>query len=199
MLARTQLPDGAEYWPLDPKRSIPSVENISGKLAQTNRFGGSCLFPYSVGQHSIIGAKALLRDGYQPKVALAFLFHDAAEPLGFCDLAAPIKYGNPETWRGYANPAYWLIKLFTCLHKWLEGRILSSLLDHYGVAQDTATWEVVYEYDRRIIADEKTQVMLPSKFNWGTLPKPLDVEIKEMDWQEVRDEWLRLYNILVWE
>lgn len=190
MRAIIQLPDGSPYWPLEPERAIPSIYNIAHKLSQTNRFGGSCLFPYSVAQHLYTGAKAILRDGYDKKVAMAYLFHDAPEPLGFCDLPAPIKYGDDQTED---------VKNFVRLHRKFEQRILDSLLAHYGVSTEKCVWDIVGAYDTRIIADEKMQVMAPEQFEWGTLPEPLDIDIKPVTWQQAMMEWMRLYHMLKWD
>jgi len=187
MLARTQLPDGNEYWPLDPTRVIPSIENIAHKLAQTNRYGGSCIFPYSVAQHCYLGAKALLRDGHTKETALAFLFHDAAEPLGVGDLPSPVKYGYG------LNFLAWI---FVKLHTRIENKILKSIVEYYGVTDFKYYLKIAKRYDRRIIADEKKRLMANSKFDWGKLPKPLGVHIEELDWKVARDQWLDLYREL---
>lgn len=179
----TQLPDGSEYWPLDPNKCIPSIDNIAHKLAQTNRFGGSCIFPYSVAQHLEVGARSLIGAGYSKRVALAFLFHDAAEPLGLGDLPAPIKYGAQTSDH----------QRFVIHHQLIEGSILETLLRNYNVTTDTGDWAIVKEYDTRILSDEKRQVMNQPKFDWGAMPSPLGVEIKELHWQEAKDNWIAMY------
>ena len=61
--------------------------DIIGPLGRLARFDGQLCArgeaeaAYSVLQHSILGARALIAEGAAPEVALAFLLHDAHEPI----------------------------------------------------------------------------------------------------------------------
>lgn len=197
MTAWVQLPSGAPYYPLDPKRHIPSIDDIAHKGAQTNRYGGSCKFPYSINQHQVLGARAILKAGYGCDVAKAFMIHDMSEPLGFQDLPSPIKRYKPRYWYHSISLCYIAVKSFVFLHERLERRILDSLVDAYGVNKDPAIWNIVKSYDKRITVDEKEQVMKAPQKDWGISGiNPIGVTIEEWTWQEAKEEWMELWHEL---
>lgn len=53
--------------------------DVAPALARTARFAGQAPGAYSVAQHSVIGAQALLSETRRVDLALAFLLHDAHE------------------------------------------------------------------------------------------------------------------------
>lgn len=75
---------------LEPKPEMICLKDIFFSLAITNRFTGHTLRAYSVLEHSIRGAEALLADNFDNESALNFLMHDAAEAYTG-DMASPLK------------------------------------------------------------------------------------------------------------
>lgn len=58
-----------------------SIQMLAGPLSRINRFNGLPCAGYSVAQHCVMGAEALLNEGIDPIVAAFFLLHDAHEAI----------------------------------------------------------------------------------------------------------------------
>jgi hypothetical protein len=87
-----QTASGRAFDLLAPRaEDIDFAADIAGPLARTARFGGHVPGgAYSVAQHSVIGARCIIRDGGGRDLALHFLLHDAHEAyLG--DLTRPMQ------------------------------------------------------------------------------------------------------------
>jgi hypothetical protein len=87
-----QTASGRAFDLLAPRaEDIDFAADIAGPLARTARFGGHVPGgAYSVAQHSVIGARCIIRDGWGRDLALHFLLHDAHEAyLG--DLTRPLQ------------------------------------------------------------------------------------------------------------
>lgn len=81
----------------NPDPATITVGDIAHKLAQTNRWGGSAKYPYSVAQHAVFVSERLERMGAPRHVQLLGLHHDDPEAyLG--DL--------PHPWKEQAGSAY---------------------------------------------------------------------------------------------
>ena len=84
---------GGRFFPADIRMSDFTVNDLANGMAMECRYGGQgCTSRwYSVAEHCYHGAKFIwVQDGKDPIVALAFLFHDAAEGL-VKDLPRPLK------------------------------------------------------------------------------------------------------------
>jgi hypothetical protein len=84
----------------NPDPAHISLRHIAIVLARTPRFGGHTeRGVYSVAQHCVEGARAMLRDGHGRDAAAAFLLHDAHEAyIGDIPtpvVAALVKYAGP--------------------------------------------------------------------------------------------------------
>lgn len=66
-----------------------TVEHIAATLSKQCRYVGNTFHFYSIAQHSVDGAKALLLQG-KPQAAYDFLFHDASESFTG-DISRPLK------------------------------------------------------------------------------------------------------------
>lgn len=78
---------------VDTKNPDPAticIEDIAHALSQICRYGGHCLYPYSVGQHSVFVSERVKRQGHPRNIQLAALLHDSPEAfLG--DVPRPTK------------------------------------------------------------------------------------------------------------
>lgn len=63
-----------------PDPELICIRELANTLSKIARFDGRNLGPaFSVGQHSVMGAKAILNEGGTPHEAALFLFHDGHE------------------------------------------------------------------------------------------------------------------------
>jgi len=148
------------------------IQDIAHSLSLQCRFNGHCKFFYSVAQHSTLIAKKLMDDGYDPETCLMGLLHDATEAY-LCDIPRPIK---PHL-TGYRD---------------LENKLQYNILKSFMLPTELP--DVIREYDIRILASERRQVMNKSNNIWAVdTIEPLDVEIKEMDWVEASQEFLNMF------
>lgn len=147
-----QLVTGDPMWPLDPDPAEIDIDVIAHALARQCRYGGHVTVEhYSVAEHCYLMSHAIP----QP-YALAALMHDAAEAY-LQDVVKPIK-DNLPTYEG------------------IEDRLLETIFQKYGLPYPLP--DAVKEYDRRICADEKAQVLAPSVIPWGEDLVPLGVTIQ---------------------
>lgn len=75
---------------LNPDATKVRTTDIAHALSLVCRFNGHCAFHYSVGQHSLLVASILQRQGRPAEELLAGLLHDAAEAY-IADLTSPLK------------------------------------------------------------------------------------------------------------
>lgn len=100
---------GRQFWPMDPRSDEVDILDIAHSLSLVCRFGGHCLYHYSVAQHSILTALVVDKtdsdcpyiDGTEfvslskNKLALSALLHDASEAY-IGDLIRPVKRSLPS-------------------------------------------------------------------------------------------------------
>lgn len=86
---------GCSFDLLNPHSSQIDTDDLSMALSQLNRFSGHTLYPYSVGQHSLLVAHLLFETNQPNQVILQGLLHDAAEAY-VGEIAAPLKKLLPE-------------------------------------------------------------------------------------------------------
>lgn len=180
----TQNFGGSPFYYDDVANNHYDLLDIAHQLAQTNRYGGACIFPYSVAQHSTILAHALYRAAQGTRGvsmteaaewALDGLFHDAPEAyLG--DIKSPLKkLGDMDAYRKIEGATDRAIR-----HRYRKIGVPASVLP------------LTCEYDMRIVGDEKAQVMNRSRLDWDMSGvRPLGVIIRKVDWEQARDNWLR--------
>lgn len=148
---------GTKFYPLDPRPEEVLIEDIAHALAFTCRFGGHCIKFYSVAEHSILIARRAKNLYYSPRRCLHALLHDAVEAyLG--DITRPVKLCFPQI-------------------KEIELGIEAVVMAKFGLAPEKPQW--LDRLDKRIIVDERAQVLHPSGNHWvQDSLKPLGVKIK---------------------
>jgi len=110
-----QTASGKAFDLLKPDPAMVDLENdIAGPLARLARFSGHIASgPYSVAQHSVEGADALLRETGDERLAALFLLHDAHEAyLG--DLTTPVQAALVDIADSKAGPGAGA-RLYACL------------------------------------------------------------------------------------
>ena len=86
---------GKHFDPTDLDMSLVDIRDIAHALSLTCRGNGHVQTFFSVGQHCIWCAKEAQARGYDRRVVLACLIHDASEAY-MSDVPRPLKYMLPE-------------------------------------------------------------------------------------------------------
>ena len=86
---------GKEINLIDIDSSQITLEDIAHGLSYLCRYSGQCRHFYSVGQHSINCLKVSDVFGYDEKLKIYTLLHDASEAY-ICDIPSPLKRLLPE-------------------------------------------------------------------------------------------------------
>lgn len=160
-----------------PRPEDVHIEDIAAALSKLCRYGGHSSRFYSVGEHCLLIARALLHDGYDKRVALAGLLHDASEAY-VCDVPRPLKQLLSE-------------------YKAIEERVQRVIAARYGI--DFPFPEVVHEYDERIIADEYMELMQCNREAAERILRgrqPLGVEVRGRSPERTEHVYLSLLSEL---
>jgi len=144
---------------LNLDRENIDIKDIAHNLSMQCRYAGSTKVFYSVAEHSVIIANKLYADGYDAKVQMAGLLHDASEYL-LGDIVRPIR--RLPALINYAN-----------LHAFLQSEIMKKFLPE-GI--EAADYLAIEMFDKRICLDEK-EALLTDKVQWDLGCDKLDVEI----------------------
>lgn len=158
-----QLESGTSFYFLSDPRELRydvSLEEIAIGLSRMPRYGGQTRRgrTYRVAEHCVKMARYARKCGYPLEVQMTALMHDAPEGLGMMDLVRPVKQhlGN---------------------YKEIENNIYSAVaLRFYCIDPIPA---IVKEWDFRILADERPQVMRKTDETWvtdGVIPLGIKVD-----------------------
>lgn len=149
-----------------------NVVDIAHALSHLCRFGGHCPRFYSVAEHSVLVAKALLP--YGTHIALAGLFHDATEAY-MQDLVSPLKHRLPD---------------YMDAEDCLESVIALKLRVDFS-------HPVIKKFDKRIACDEYEQAFGTEAIpTFGDTWAPLGVKLGFLTPAEAEREFLWQYTLL---
>lgn len=175
---------------IDLDRDIPEA------LARLARFNGHVASgPYSVAQHCVIGARAVLAHTGSAQMALAFLLHDAHEAY-IGDIATPV--GNAlDSIYNQARPS----RRHSECHPRTAIGILKTRLDVaiYARAGLAPPWDqpgtlsmTIKNMDTRMLATERRDLMGPAPRPWAAnleAVPPLRQRITVWPWPRAADEY----------
>lgn len=168
-----QLFSGQPFYPLDAAEEDIEIFDIAHALGMVCRYGGHVRRFYSVAEHCVI-----LSHTVDPEHALWALLHDATEAY-VGDMVWPLKEEIPE-------------------YKAIEDRLMKVIATKYSLPGEMPVQ--VKEHDRRIVADEREQLMAPSRLPWTALEgfAPLGVTVQGWDPHKAEEEYLsRFYQLIV--
>lgn len=141
---------GKRFWPLDPRAEEFDIVDIAHQLAMICRYGGAVKRFYSVAEHCV-----LLSYAVPYRFAYAALMHDMAEAY-IWDFVRPIKK---------EFPAY---------------KVIEAAIEEVGAGR----FRVVYPWpdevvaaDRRIVTDERAQLMTDTTTPWADAGEPLGIVV----------------------
>lgn len=163
---------------LDFHASDVDLNDIATSLSKQCRYNGHLRGFYSVAEHSDIIRRALRRDGYPLKIQQLGLLHDASETWTG-DIIRPLK--NALRSQGFDIKPY-------------ELKIEEELSKHFNLPWP---WpDVIHDYDKRIVRDEKDQLKPDESDDWSSFDIPkvgLGIEIEGWEWQIAKRRWLAAF------
>jgi hypothetical protein len=167
-----------------PERSSICIEDIAHSLALTGRFGGHTVLPYSVAEHSVRAAHAVI--GVYPIIAL---LHDATEAY-VGDVITPLKSLMEFRWGRIAREAFknYERRVLTVIGEALEIPSLATHADHV----------VIKAVDQRMFATEVRDLMsgaarpLYDHLVEGVVP--YRDPIRPWPWQKAERKFLQHYK-----
>lgn len=147
-----QMYSGRRWFPRDPKPDQFTLEDLAVGLGCERRYGGQGRIElhYSVAEHCVIGAQYFVSIG-NPKLAVAFLFHDAAE--GLCkDIPRALKRALGKAYSDIEDAN------FDVIQKKYLGGLCAVMTDE--------EWAEVKGVDNRILVNEK-EALMRHRLDWG--------------------------------
>ncbi len=131
---------GRKFAPFAPRSEDVNIQDIAHGLSNICRFNGQCSFFFSVAQHSLNAADFAKRKGYNSRMQLLCLMHDAAEAY-ISDVPSPFKPHFPK-------------------FKWVEEDVMRAI---YGALELTvptpAEQQIIKEIDEVMLVTEAKQLM----------------------------------------
>lgn len=159
----------------DPQPEEILLEDIAHNLSMICRYNGSVKSHYSVAQHSIAVAAAVMKTTGDAEQALAGLSHDMCETY-LCDIPRPIK---PHL-RGY---------------KGMENKLTKVINKKLNIPKAK---DVVWDIDNRIVANE-ARLRFKVVPEWVEDFEPVDIDDSFFDVispEEAERTFLETYNHL---
>lgn len=148
---------------------------VASGLAREGRYGNQCKWPYTVAQHSVLVA----RNVWWSERRLVALLHDVAE-VWLGDMIGPLK----AYLRSKDNHAYHALE-----------RQIQRWAAHEHSLDSTWFYEGDVDFqDKRALATEYRDLMLPPPKPLIDLPNPWKERIEPWHSDYARDEWLGMYE-----
>lgn len=174
--------------------------DVAEGLARLCRYGGHVPGnPYSVAQHCVVGADAVMEETRDANIAAYFLLHDAHEFV-IGDMIKPV--------------ALWLATIANDLYGGSAQTMVETVLTTAKARLDMAVWRaagmpppaktyraVIADFDLRMLATEQRQLLMPAPKSWGKAidaAKPIQMRGRLTAWpvakaaDEYRDRLAKL-------
>lgn len=171
---------GRKVFPLRVTENDVDVQDIAHSLAQQCRYNGHTGGFFSVAEHSVIISRALERDGQNKITQLTGLLHDAAETYTG-DIIKPMKNSLKHELEKIGWGSW-----FKAVEVSIEKAISAKFDLPYPYP------DIVHEYDRRIVADEK-DCLFAGPGPWGYGEKGLGVRIECLMPPAAKSDFLRRF------
>ena len=131
---------GNKVDPMEVKAEEITLEDIAHALSLMCRGNGQVVHFYSVGQHCINCAKEAKARGWNKRLQLGCLLHDAAEAY-MSDLITPIKVYMPQYYD-------------------IEDKFLKAVFERFGLADlRKEEWEQIMEVDRALLIYDLVELL----------------------------------------
>lgn len=162
---------GRAVYPLDLREEDIALIDIAHSLSMQCRYNGHSTQFYSIAEHSVHIAKALMADFNDPELAMAGLMHDASESY-LTDIARPVKP-------------------FLSNYKEFEEQAEATIVKKYKLIKMTDPR--VKEYDNRILVDEKSVLMVRPPKEWSIPAMGIGIVIHAWSPLEAKNEFLACF------
>jgi hypothetical protein len=189
-----QTASGRAFDLVEPDWRQVDFGEMGDALARIARFGGHIGGgPYSVAQHSVLGADAIHRESGDIEAAAAFLLHDGHEAyLG--DKTSPVAEAEVATGNYLFPGGGALVKQINQL---LKQRIDIAIYKAAGLGEHGCPFAhrpIVKLYDLRMLATERAQLMAAPRRRWheaveNAAPIRLQGKLTPWPWPRAADEF----------
>lgn len=138
-----------------PFSSRIELDDVLWSLANINRFNGHA-GPYSVAQHTVLGARALEGEKHTRHIIREWVGHDLHEAM-IGDWPSPLK------------------RMMGAEFHALEARVRDAFVARFSLDHELPA--EVKRCDLRMLMTEKRDLMLPEPQPWGVTDEPYDISI----------------------
>lgn len=160
--------------PLQPDEDEIDIQDIAHALSLLCRGNGHVRFFYSVAQHSLACAKEAKQRGYDQRIQLGCLLHDASEAY-LTDVPRPLK----EQWKTYIK-----------VENHLQTMIFEKYIDPTLTNDEL---EKIFEIDDAMLSYEFHHLM-PCDLSLDYQHIQSSISITYQDMQKVEDEYLLYFK-----
>ena len=178
---------GQRFWPLEPKLTSIRFKDIKMALSHLCRFNGHCREYYSIAQHSVLLARYMMEADkeWTDLACLHGLLHDAHEAY-ISDIPGPIRDNMYIAHESKVRPYV--------IH---ADAIQAQICRDLEIAPiDSTLRDIIFEYDQRMLATEKRDVMMHCQWEWLPLPDPFEDQIEPWTPGVAATEFQLLYDKL---
>lgn len=169
--------------------SVRFATDVAPALARLARFNGHVSTgPYSVAQHCVIGAEAMLEETGRSHLAALFLVHDAHEAY-IGDLTRPVAMALSSLVGAGVGEAI----------ADLRNRIDAAIYAAAAIPPPTLGQKrLVQEMDDRMLETERRQLLCTCERPWGLNTRPVRIRgaLRPWAWPDAADRWLALFRQL---
>lgn len=175
-------------------RMVDLIGDVADGLAKIARYTG-CVpqGPFSVGQHSVVGADAIYRDTGDREAAGAFLLHDAHEYV-LNDKTSPAAEAEIATAEALSPGSG---RIVLQMQRLMKRRIDIAIYQAAGMGADGCPEQyrrVVAEYDLRMLVTERAHLLVPCGRRWAPVveaAEPIRIvgKLTCWPWHRAADEY----------
>lgn len=175
-------------------RAVDLMADVADGLAKIARYTGTVpQGPFSVAQHSIVGADAVYRDTGDRAAAAAFLLHDAHEYV-LNDKTSPAAEAEALTAEALCPGAGGVV---IQMQRLMKRRVDLAIYQAAGMGTDGCPERyrrIVAEYDLRMLVTERAHLLVPCGKRWAeaveaAAPLRLVGRLTCWPWPKAADEY----------
>jgi hypothetical protein len=168
---------GKKFWTMDPAPEDICIEDIAHALSLICRYGGHSKHFYSVAQHSINVSRVLCEDGFNERIQLYGLLHDASEAY-ICDIPRPLK----EQIHGYIQ---------------YEDMIQAVVYFHFYIGQPDKYITDLVKYVDDLVLYNEAKILMNNTDGWVKPVRTVKIDIDSRNPCDVERDFINLAESLL--